>query len=60
MASRIGGMSILDEAITLFVNVEPESAKLILRDLVNATMGFEALAEEIHCSGAAARPGWPG
>jgi hypothetical protein len=25
-----------------------ESAKLILRDLVNATVGFEALAEEIH------------
>jgi DNA-binding phage protein len=37
-----------DEAITLFVNGEPESAKLILRDLVNATVGFEALAEEIH------------
>jgi hypothetical protein len=38
----------LDEAITLFVNAEPESAKLILRDLVNATVGFEVLAEEIH------------
>ena len=37
-----------DEAITPFVNGEPESAKLILRDLVNATVGFEALAEEIH------------
>lgn len=35
-------------AITPFVNGEPESAKLILRDLVNATVGFEALAEEIH------------
>jgi DNA-binding phage protein len=32
----------------LFVNGEPNSAKLILRDLVNATVGFEALAEEIH------------
>ena len=40
--------ALLDEAITLFVNGEPESAKLILRDLVNATVGFEALAEEIH------------
>ncbi len=40
--------ALLDEAITLFVNGEPESAKLILRDLVNATLGFEALAEEIH------------
>ena len=40
--------ALLDEAITLFVNGEPESAKLILRDLVNATVGFDALAEEIH------------
>ena len=40
--------ALLDEAITLFVNGEPESAKLILRDLVNATVGFEALAGEIH------------
>lgn len=40
--------ALLDEAITLFVSGEPESAKLILRDLVNATVGFEALAEEIH------------
>jgi DNA-binding phage protein len=40
--------ALLDEAITLFVNGEPDSAKLILRDLVNATVGFEALAEEIH------------
>jgi DNA-binding phage protein len=40
--------ALLDEAITPFVNGEPESAKLILCDLVNATVGFEALAEEIH------------
>ena len=38
----------MDEAITLFVNGEPESAKRVLRDLVNAAVGFEALAEEIH------------
>ena len=37
-----------EEAITLFVNGEPESAKRILRDLVNATVGFEALAVEIQ------------
>jgi DNA-binding phage protein len=36
--------ALLDEAISLFVNGEPESAKLILRDLVNATIGFESLA----------------
>jgi len=40
--------ALLDEAITQFVNGEPGSAKLILRDLVNATVGFETLAEEIH------------
>jgi len=40
--------ALLDEAITLFVNGDPESAKLILRDLINATVGFEALADEIH------------
>ena len=40
--------ALLDEAIDLFVNGDPESTKLILRDLVNATVGFEALAEEVH------------
>lgn len=34
----------LVEAIVLFLNGEPETAKLILRDLVNVTMGFEGLA----------------
>lgn len=36
--------AMLDEAVTLFLNGEPETARLILRDLVNATVGFEALA----------------
>ena len=36
--------ALLDEAATLFLNGEPNTARLILRDLVNATMGFEALA----------------
>ncbi len=40
--------ALLDEAITLFINGEPETAKLILRDLVNASVGFEKLALEIH------------
>ena len=53
MAARVRNdptfaQALLDEALTLFVNGEPESAKLILRDLVNATVGFEALAEAIH------------
>jgi DNA-binding phage protein len=38
--------AMLDEAATLFLNGEPETARLLLRDLVNATLGFEALAVE--------------
>ena len=37
--------ALLDEAATLFLSGEPETARLILRDLVNATLGFEQLAE---------------
>ncbi|MDY0301600.1 MAG: transcriptional regulator [Trichlorobacter sp.] len=40
--------ALLDEALTLFVNGEPDSAKLILRDLVNATVGFEQLAQVVR------------
>jgi DNA-binding phage protein len=36
--------ALLDEAATLFLNGEPETTRLILRDLVNATLGFEQLA----------------
>lgn len=36
--------ALLDEAATSFLNGEPETARLILRDLVNATIGFEQLA----------------
>ena len=55
VAARVRGdpafaKALLDEAITLFLNGEPDTAKLILRDLVNATVGFESLAEEIHKS----------
>lgn len=38
--------ALLDEAATLFLNGEPHTARLILRDLVNATVGFEKLALE--------------
>jgi DNA-binding phage protein len=38
--------ALLDEALTLFLNGEPETARLILRDLVNSTIGFEKLAEQ--------------
>ncbi len=40
--------ALLDEAATLFLDGEPDAARLILRDLVNATVGFEALAEITH------------
>ena len=36
--------AMLDEAATLFLNGEPETARVILRNLVNATVGFEELA----------------
>ena len=37
--------ALLDEAATLFLSGEPDAARLILRELVNATVGFESLAE---------------
>jgi DNA-binding phage protein len=37
--------ALLDEAATLFLSGEPETARLILRDLVNTTLGFERLAK---------------
>ncbi|NOQ90019.1 MAG: transcriptional regulator [Gammaproteobacteria bacterium] len=40
--------ALLDEAITLFLNGEPDVARLVLRNLVNATLGFEELATEIE------------
>lgn len=36
--------ALLDEAITLFIEGEADVARLVLRDLVNSTVGFEALA----------------
>lgn len=38
--------ALLDEATSLFLNGEPETARLILRDLVNSTIGFEELAAQ--------------
>lgn len=36
--------ALLDEAATLFLSDEPETAGAIFRELVNATLGFEQLA----------------
>jgi hypothetical protein len=38
--------AMLDETATLFLNGEPDTARLILRDLVNATVGFKTLARK--------------
>ena len=38
--------TLLDEAVTLFLNGDPHTARLVLRDLVNASIGFETLAAE--------------
>lgn len=38
--------ALLDEAAMLFLNGEPDTARLVLRDLVNATIGFDGLAVE--------------
>jgi hypothetical protein len=37
--------ALFDEAATLFLSGEPDTARLILRDLVNATVGFETLGQ---------------
>ncbi len=37
--------ALLDEAVTLFLNGDSSTARLILRDLVNATIGFESLSK---------------
>lgn len=38
--------ALLDEAAFLLLNGEPETARLILKDLINATIGFEELAQQ--------------
>lgn len=38
-------VALFNEATTLFLNGEPEIARLVLRDLVNATVGFEELSK---------------
>ena len=40
--------ALLHEAIDLMLDGDSATAKLILRDLISATVGFERLAEEVH------------
>jgi len=44
-SDREFAVALLNEAASLFLNGEPETARLILRDLVNATVGFEELSK---------------
>jgi DNA-binding phage protein len=45
---RAFAQTLLDEAQTAFVQGEPALARLILRDLVHGTIGFEGLAAEMQ------------
>lgn len=40
--------ALLNEAVSLFLDGDAETSKQILRELVNATIGFETLATDIH------------
>lgn len=40
--------ALLDEAATLFLNGEGEAARLVLRELVKAMVGFEAFAAKVR------------
>jgi DNA-binding phage protein len=42
--------ALLNEAVEAFLSGDPETAKIILRDLINATFGFEELAKHIKKS----------
>lgn len=42
---RIG---LLEEALDAFLGADLETGKVLLRDYVNATVGFETLAAQLH------------
>lgn len=48
-------VALLNESVSLFLNGEAVTARLILRDIVNATVGFEKLALETEKSGKSLR-----
>lgn len=43
-------VALLEEALDAFLNNELDTGKLLLRDYVNATVGFEALGAQLHKS----------
>jgi DNA-binding phage protein len=38
---------LLEEAATLFINGEPETARALLRNLINASIGFEKISQDV-------------
>lgn len=44
------GIALLTEAMNSFIEGELEDGKLLLRDYINATIGFDALAQNIGLS----------
>ena len=42
--------ALLQEALTVILEGDPETARIILRELVHSTIGFEKLAEELDKS----------
>ncbi len=40
--------ALLNEALTLFINGEPDVARLVLKDLINSSIGFETLAKKTN------------
>ncbi|WP_133512272.1 DNA-binding protein [Candidatus Thiosymbion oneisti] len=43
-------IALLEEALDAFLNADLETGKLLLRDCVNATLGFETLGVQLHKS----------
>ena len=42
--------ALIQEVLTAILEGDPETARIILRELVNSTIGFETLAEELDKS----------
>lgn len=43
-------VALFEEAIEAFLNADLETGKVLLRDYVNATVGFEVLGAQLHKS----------
>jgi DNA-binding phage protein len=43
-------VALLEEALDAFVNNDLETVKLLLRDIINATVGFKTFGAQLHKS----------